>query len=161
MPVGAYGGKKEIMDCVSPVGGVYQAGTLSGNPIAMAAGFAMLTQLKNDSSIYEKLEKTSVAITDGWTKNLSKLGLSYTINRVGSMFSLFFTEKEVTNFETAKSSNVNLFGLYFHEMLDRGVYLAPAQFEALFVSAALDQTCIDKIISAHYASIEAVFEKAS
>lgn len=159
MPVGAYGGKKEIMDCVSPLGGVYQAGTLSGNPIAMAAGLAILTQLKNDPSIYTKLETISKSIVDGWANNLSKLGLSYTINRVGSMFSLFFTEKEVYDFTSAKSSNVNIFGHYFHEMLNRGIYLAPAQFEALFVSTALDQTCIDKIISAHYASLEAVFEK--
>ncbi|MBY0425774.1 MAG: glutamate-1-semialdehyde 2,1-aminomutase [Cytophagales bacterium] len=160
MPVGAYGGKKEIMDCVSPLGGVYQAGTLSGNPIAMAAGIAMLTQLKNDPSIYSKLENISKSIVDGWSTNLSKLGLNFTINRVGSMFSLFFTEKEVVNFETAKTSNLNIFGLYFNEMLNRGIYLAPAQFEALFVSTALDEACINKIISAHYASVEAVYEKS-
>lgn len=154
MPVGAYGGKKEIMDCVSPIGPVYQAGTLSGNPIAMAAGVAMLSYLKSHPETYEMLDKISTAIVTGIRENLKKLGLDYTINHIGSMFSLFFTNNEVSNFEEAKLSNTSVFGKYFRSMLEQGVYLAPSQFEALFISTALSEEDIAYIIKANYKALE-------
>jgi glutamate-1-semialdehyde 2,1-aminomutase len=156
MPVGAYGGKKVIMDNVSPSGPVYQAGTLSGNPVAMAAGLAMLKQLKADPSIYQKLERTADKIESGMKRNIAKLGLEYTINRVGSMFTLFFTSQKVEDFDTAKTSDLQLFGRYFNEMLQRGVYLAPSQFEALFISTAITDELAEEIIQANYQALEAI-----
>ena len=153
MPVGAYGGKCEIMDCVSPQGPVYQAGTLSGNPVAMAAGLAMLRQINADQGLYEKLEKTTARLKEGFQQNLNALSLPYTINQVGSMISLFFTDQQVTNFETAKSADTALFGRYFREMLNRGIYLAPSQYESLFVSAAITDELADKIIAANKAAL--------
>jgi glutamate-1-semialdehyde 2,1-aminomutase len=149
LPVGAYGGKSEIMDCIAPLGKVYQAGTLSGNPIAMSAGLAMLNILNQHPEIYTQLEEITNKIVNGIRKALEDLSLSYTINQVGSMFTLFFTELEVTNFSTAKSSNLAFFGKYFREMLHRGVYLAPSQFESLFVSNALSEEDIQHIITAN------------
>lgn len=154
MPVGAYGGKTEIMDCVSPQGPVYQAGTLSGNPIAMAAGLAMLRHLKDNPTIYDQLEKTTAKICNGIESNLEKLGLDYTIGQVGSMFSLFFTNQEVTDFELAKTTNTEKFGKYFNNMLDRGVYLAPSQFETLFISTAITDELAEKIIAANFESLK-------
>ncbi len=150
MPVGAYGGKQEIMDFVSPSGPVYQAGTLSGNPIAMAAGMAMLSHLNENADIYTSLYNTTSAIVRGIKSNLSQLDLNYSINHIGSMFSLFFTNKRVDDFASAKSSNTQAFGKYFKGMLDQGVYLAPSQFEALFISQAIDMDIVDKIVSANY-----------
>ena len=156
MPVGAYGGKNEIMDQVAPVGPVYQAGTLSGNPVAMAAGLTMLKELNDDSKVYTQLEATTTGIVEGMRENLRKLDLPYTLNYVGSMFTLFFSPGKVTNFEDAKSTDTALFGRYFREMLNHGVYLAPSQFEALFVSAAIDQTLVEKIVEANYNALKAV-----
>ncbi|MEM6841384.1 MAG: glutamate-1-semialdehyde 2,1-aminomutase [Bacteroidota bacterium] len=156
LPVGAYGGKREVMDYVSPVGPVYQAGTLSGNPIAMAAGYAMLSQLQNQSSLYQRLEETTAAIVEGFKDNMKRLNLSYTINHVGSMFSLFFTEHPVYDFQSASASDTKRFGAYFREMLKRGVYLAPSQFEALFISSAIDNSLIETIIRANYESLKAI-----
>lgn len=156
MPVGAYGGKQEIMDYISPVGPVYQAGTLSGNPIAMAAGYAMLSYLKDHPETYTQLETISNKIVDGIRENLKKLNLDYTINHFGSMFSLFFTNSQVNNFEEAKRSDTALFGRYFRAMLEEGVYLAPSQFETLFVSSALSDEDIDHIVQANYASLKKV-----
>ena len=150
MPVGAYGGKKEIMDYISPTGPVYQAGTLSGNPIAMAAGFAMLSHLNNNKDVYEKLNQITSKIKKGYEANLEKLGLGYTINQVGSMISMFFTEKEVCNFKDAQNSNVDKFKPYFHGHLDRGVYLPPSAYESYFLSIALTDEDIEKIIQTHY-----------
>lgn len=147
LPVGAYGGKKEIMDWVAPVGKVYQAGTLSGNPIAMSAGLAMLKMLNENPQIYTDLEVITSQIVSGIKSVLKELSLNYTINQVGSMFTLFFTENEVYDFATAKSSNLAFFGKYFREMLQRGVYLAPSQFESLFVSNALSSEDIEHIIA--------------
>jgi len=147
MPVGAYGGKKEIMDFVSPQGPVYQAGTLSGNPVAMAAGFAQLSQLNDDPSIYTNLEKTTQKITSGYQKAIKKRELSYTTNEIGSMTSLFFTDKKVTDFDTAKSCDTEKFGKYFRFMLERGVYLPPSQFESLFISSEIRKEEVKKIIS--------------
>jgi glutamate-1-semialdehyde 2,1-aminomutase len=149
LPVGAYGGKKEIMDCIAPIGKVYQAGTLSGNPIAMSAGLTMLKILNENPQIYENLNEITSRIVNGIKQVINALGLSYTINQVGSMFTLFFTEASVNDFETAKKSDLLLFAKYFQEMLKRGIYLAPSQFESLFVSIALTNDDIEKIIIAN------------
>jgi len=150
LPVGAYGGKKEIMESISPVGKVYQAGTLSGNPIAVTAGLAMLRYLKAHPEVYTKIENTTHQITEGMQAIHAKLGLpAYTINRVGSMYTLFFTTEEVHNFEQAKTANLQLFAQYFQGMLQQGVYLAPSQYESLFVSTALDASHIAHILEAH------------
>lgn len=149
MPVGAYGGRKEIMDYVSPAGPVYQAGTLSGNPIAMAAGKAMLTYLNEHPETYIRLNDITGRIVQGIRKNLAELGLDYTINHIGSMFSLFFTGSQVTDFESAKTSDTALFGKYFQKMLEKGIYLAPSQFETLFVSAAITGELAERIVAAN------------
>lgn len=149
MPVGAYGGKAEIMNYVSPAGPVYQAGTLSGNPIAMAAGLAMLHYLNDHAAVYEQTKNTTEAIVAGIHQNLTDLQLDYTINQLGSMFSLFFTPRPVHNFEDAKASDTALFGKYFRGMLDRGIYLAPSQFEALFISTAIQDKEVKAIVQAN------------
>jgi len=154
MPVGAYGGKKEIMDHVSPAGPVYQAGTLSGNPIAMSAGLVMLNYLNDHSETYVNLQKIAKRIEDGFRANLKIIGEKYTINRIGSMISLFFTENEVFDFESAKSSDTELFGKYFNAMLEQGVYVAPSQFETLFLSTAINENIADLIIEANLKSLE-------
>lgn len=154
MPVGAYGGKKEIMDCVSPAGPVYQAGTLSGNPIAMAAGLAMLTHLNEHPEVYTRLNEIGSQLTTGIQDSLSTLGLNYTINHLGSMYSLFFTAEEVFDFTSAKHADTALFGKYFQGMLKRGVYLAPSQFESLFLSTALTDELIQTIINAHHETMK-------
>lgn len=153
LPVGAYGGKKEIMDQVSPSGPVYQAGTLSGNPIAMNAGFAMLSHLNENPDIYLHLEAIAKRIEEGFRNNLRQVQKQYTINRIGSMFSLFFTEQPVYDFESAKSSDTQLFGRYFNAMLEHGVYIAPSQFETLFLSTSVDENIADKIIDANLKSL--------
>ncbi|MGA8264487.1 MAG: glutamate-1-semialdehyde 2,1-aminomutase [Ignavibacteriaceae bacterium] len=136
LPVGAFGGKKEIMEMLSPHGPIYQAGTLSGNPLAMSAGYAALSYIKNNPDIYDQLEDKSKYLENGFKENLKMLNKNFTLNRVGSMMSLFFTEKEVTDYKSATSSDTILFGRYFLSMLMKGVYLAPSQYEALFVSTA-------------------------
>lgn len=156
MPVGAYGGRKEIMDYVSPQGPVYQAGTLSGNPIAMAAGYSMLSYLNEHNEIYKELENTTEAIVAGINSNLNKLDLDYTVNQLGSMFSLFFTPEVVTNFDLAKQCDTSLFGKYFKSMLDQGVYLAPSQFETLFVSTAITDVEKDNFIAANYKALQSI-----
>ncbi|WP_186754719.1 glutamate-1-semialdehyde 2,1-aminomutase [Echinicola salinicaeni] len=156
MPVGAYGGKKEIMEFVSPTGPVYQAGTLSGNPIAMAAGMAMLQYLHDTPSIYDDLQATGDAIVAGVKGSLDKLGLDYSVTHLGSMYSLFFTNKEITDFESAKESDTPLFGKYFQAMLKRGVYLAPSQFESLFLSTSLKHEHIEHIIQANEESLKEI-----
>ncbi|MDB4538370.1 glutamate-1-semialdehyde 2,1-aminomutase [bacterium] len=156
MPVGAYGGKKEIMDYVSPQGPVYQAGTLSGNPVAMAAGMAMLTQINESESIYTDLANTTEAIEKGFQANLDELGLGYTMNRIGSMVSLFFTDQKVIDFDTAKSSNTEKFGLYFREMLNNGVYLPPSQFETLFISTSITEDLVGRIVEANRTALKKI-----
>ncbi len=153
MPVGAYGGKAEIMNCVSPLGPVYQAGTLSGNPIAMAAGLTMLHHLNDHPEVYTQLENTGNQIVSGIRAILDKLNLDYQINHIGSMYSLFFTNTPVTDFETAKTSDTAKFGKYFHGMLNRGIYLAPSQYEALFLSTALSPENITEILAANEATL--------
>jgi glutamate-1-semialdehyde 2,1-aminomutase len=149
MPVGAYGGRAEIMNWVSPAGPVYQAGTLSGNPIAMAAGMTMLTYLNEHPEVYTQLEQSGNKLTTGFKSSMNKLGLNYTLNHIGSMYTLFFTSNAVTDFASAKSSDLPLFGKYFHAMLDRGIYMGPSQFEAMFLSTALTDEHLDRIIVAN------------
>ncbi|MHA4740116.1 glutamate-1-semialdehyde 2,1-aminomutase [Dyadobacter sp. MSC1_007] len=149
MPVGAYGGRAEIMNWVSPAGPVYQAGTLSGNPIAMAAGMTMLTYLNEHPEVYTQLEQSGNKLTTGFKSSMQKLGLNYTLNHIGSMYTLFFTSNAVTDFASAKSSDLPLFGKYFHAMLNRGIYMGPSQFEAMFLSTALTDEHLDRIIVAN------------
>ncbi|MEM8894666.1 MAG: glutamate-1-semialdehyde 2,1-aminomutase [Bacteroidota bacterium] len=149
MPVGAYGGKEEIMNYVSPAGPVYQAGTLSGNPIAMAAGLAMLNYLNEHDEVYSQTKASTNQIVAGIKRNIDDLQLDYTINQLGSMFSLFFTPETVHNFDDAKTSNTELFGKYFRGMLDRGIYLAPSQYEALFISTAIGDQEVKAIVDAN------------
>jgi len=148
LPVGAYGGKKEIMECVSPAGPVYQAGTLSGNPLAMAAGMAMLTYLKENLSVYKTIDVQTTKIVEGIRSQLKEAGLPYTINQVGSMFTLFFTGTPVVDFDTAKTSDTAKFAKYFQGLLKRGVYPAPSQYEAMFISAAVDDSVVARILDA-------------
>jgi len=129
LPIGAYGGRKEIMRKVAPVGNVYQAGTLSGNPLAVSAGLAMLRHIRSNPGIYAQLEASASSLCEGLPAGL-------TVNRVGSMFTLFFTETPVTDYETAKTSDTARFGKFFHHLLERGVYFPPSQFEAAFLSTA-------------------------
>ncbi|MCX2739096.1 glutamate-1-semialdehyde 2,1-aminomutase [Pontibacter anaerobius] len=154
MPVGAYGGKKEIMDFVAPAGPVYQAGTLSGNPIAMAAGMAMLTYLHEHPEVYTQLEQTTSKMVAGMKQNLQKLGLNYTLNQVGSMFSIFFTDQPVYDFDTAKTSDTAQFGRYFNGMLQRGIYLAPSQYESLFVSTAINDELVEQYLQANFEALK-------
>jgi glutamate-1-semialdehyde 2,1-aminomutase len=149
LPVGAYGGRKEIMECVSPAGPVYQAGTLSGNPLAMAAGIAMLTYLKSNPSVYGQLNEVTSLLTAGLRKQWSEAGHNYTINQVGSMFTLFFTTAEVVDFDSAKTTDTARFAQYFQSMLQQGIYLAPSQYEAMFISAAINEEIVEEILEAN------------
>lgn len=158
MPVGAYGGKKEIMQMVAPSGPMYQAGTLSGNPIAMSAGLAMLKHLKKHPEIYDHLEETGLYIAEGIRKSLAELGLTYTVNQIGSMYSLFFTKEKVINYQTAKTADTARFGQYFHGMLQRGVYMAPSQFESLFLSSKIDRKLANKILRAGHDTLASLEE---
>lgn len=160
MPVGAYGGKTEIMNYVSPAGPVYQAGTLSGNPIAMSAGLVMLEYLNDHPEVYEQLERSGARLRDGFKESMAKLGLDYTLNQIGSMYTLFFTNQAVTNFPAAKTSDLALFGKYFHAMLDRGIYLGPSQFESMFLSVALEDAHLDAVIQANEESLQDVMALA-
>lgn len=136
MPVGAYGGKREIMEVIAPVGNVYQAGTLSGNPVAMAAGYAQLTYLNEHPEVYGKLQKLGALLYGGMRSMCRESGLPYQVNDVGSLGCMFFASAPVTDYTSAKSSDTDAFGGYFRHMLENGIYLAPSQFEAMFLSAA-------------------------
>lgn len=157
LPVGAYGGKGEIMDMIAPAGPVYQAGTLSGNPLATTAGLAMLNLITNDLAVYERLASKGEAIANGIRQQLNSLGKKYTINQLGSMFTLFFTDVAVNNFNDAKTADLNLFGQYFQGMLRRGVYLPPSQFESWFISDAIGDDEIAKILAASEATLTEMF----
>ncbi|MFD1187841.1 glutamate-1-semialdehyde 2,1-aminomutase [Pontibacter rugosus] len=158
MPVGAYGGKKELMDYVAPAGPVYQAGTLSGNPIAMSAGMAMLTYLNEHPEVYTQLDHTAGKMVAGMQQNLEQSGHKFTINRVGSMFSIFFTDQPVNDFESAKTSDTAMFGRYFNAMLQRGIYLAPSQYETLFVSTSITEDLVEQYVQASIESIKEALE---
>jgi len=147
LPVGAYGGRRDIMEKIAPQGSIYQAGTLSGNPVAMAAGIATLEQIKKPG-FYEKLEEKSDRLTNGFKKAAKEAGIKVSVDRVGSMLGLFFTDKKINNFDEAKTSDLNMFSAYYKGMLDKGIYLAPSQFEALFVSSAHTIEHIDKTVEA-------------
>lgn len=136
MPVGAYGGRKEIMELIAPVGKVYQAGTLSGNPIAMTAGLTQLKLLKEHPEIYTQLEERGRKLYEGIQEILKKYQAPCKVNWLGSLGSVFFTQEDVVNYESAKSSDTSAFAEYFKYMLSRGIHLAPSQFEAMFLSAA-------------------------
>lgn len=147
MPVGAYGGKKEIMEQIAPQGPVYQAGTLSGNPLAMAAGIATLKQLQKPG-FYQALEENSARLSEGLGRIAQRTGVEVTLNRVGSMMGMFFTPGPVRNFEEAKTSDTERFAAYYRAMLEKGIYLAPSQFEAVFLSAAHETADIDTTLAA-------------
>jgi glutamate-1-semialdehyde 2,1-aminomutase len=147
LPAAAYGGSKEIMDSVAPDGPVYQAGTLSGNPLAVAAGLAMLTALEKPG-VYEQLEKTSAQLERELSTIAKEASVPVQFNRVGSMFTSFFSEHPVTDYASAKRADARRFAKFFHAMLDRGVYLAPSQFEAAFVSTAHDARAIERTLTA-------------
>ena len=148
MPVGAYGGRREIMELVSPVGKVYQAGTLSGNPIAMAAGLTQLKYLYEHQEIYKDLEEKGKRLYGGMEKILAEKNLPYHINHVSSLGSLFFTEQEVVDYISAKSSDTKAFSEYFKGMLAQGIHMAPSQFEAMFLSTAHTDEIIDQTLEA-------------
>ena len=147
MPVGAFGGKREIMEHIAPLGNVYQAGTLSGNPIAMVAGYTMLKELKSNPHIYKELEQKTIYLRDGLKTVLNASGKKYVINQLGSMISLHFSEQPVTDFASASKADIPLFNKLFHYMLDHGVYLPPSAYESWFLNNALSYDDLDKTIS--------------
>lgn len=148
MPVGAFGGKRAIMEKIAPLGNVYQAGTLSGNPIAMVAGYTMLHTLKSQPDIYTELEAKTAYLHEGLDRVLKAAGQPYVINRLGSMISVHFSSRPVTDFASAAAANNELFRKYFHAMLRRGIYLPPSAFESWFLNNALSYADLDKTIAA-------------
>lgn len=156
LPVGAFGGRKEIMEQMSPIGPVYQAGTLSGNPLAMMAGYTTLKILRDNPEIYEDLGKKAKKMEEGLKNHVNTLGIKASFNAVGSMLCMFFTDKDVVDFETALTSDTEKYAVYFKEMLKQGIYLAPSQFEATFINAAMTDKDIDKTLEAAYNALEAV-----
>jgi glutamate-1-semialdehyde 2,1-aminomutase len=157
LPVGAYGGKTEIMDYISPTGPVYQAGTLSGNPLAMRAGHAVLSKIaERKDTMYDELEAFGQALEEGMHRNLDALGLNYTTNRVGAMASLFFTEERVVDQATAKTTDTDQYAAYFHAMLEEGVYLPPSQFEAIFFGLSHGEEELDATLEAQRRALTAI-----
>ena len=153
LPVGAYGGKEEIMNLLAPEGPVYQAGTLSGNPLAMSAGLTVLNLLEN--KVYEKLENISKKIEDGWNKNIIETKTKAHIARVGSMMTLFFSDKnQINNYNDALELNTKQYAKYFKSMLNMGVYLPPSQYECLFLSTAIDDDDINHLIKSNKKALE-------
>jgi glutamate-1-semialdehyde 2,1-aminomutase len=157
LPVGAYGGKKEIMEQISPVGPVYQAGTLSGNPLAMNAGYAALSYIKEHAEVYQQLENKSKYLETGIIDGIKSIGKNFQFNRVGSMMTLFFTQEIVSNYNSAIKSDTKLYAKYHQEMLSKGIYLPPAQFEAMFISLAHSKEDLDKTIQASLESLKSMF----
>jgi glutamate-1-semialdehyde 2,1-aminomutase len=147
LPVGAYGGRRDLMELIAPAGPVYQAGTLSGNPLAMTAGLTTLRRLR-DKTVYEKLERAGARLTAGLTDAAREAGIETTTNRVGSMFTSFFTNEPITDWTSAARADRDLYGKFFHAMLDEGVYLAPSQFEAAFISLAHTDDVLDRTVEA-------------
>jgi glutamate-1-semialdehyde 2,1-aminomutase len=156
LPVGAFGGKKEIMEHIAPLGNVYQAGTLSGNPIAMIAGYTLLKSLKDNPNIYSSLEKKTEALHKGLREVFANSNIPFVINKLGSMISLHFSEKPVTNFASAAAANNSLFNEFFHFMLDGGIYLPPSAFETWFVSDALFMADVQHTIDRAQAFVESL-----
>lgn len=148
LPVGAFGGKKEIMECIAPLGKVYQAGTLSGNPIAMIAGYTLLNELKTNGEAYTNLESKGATLEKGMHEVFTSKGIPHRINRVGSMISIFFTNEEVIDFETACKTDIKMFNKFFHHLLYNGIYLPPSAFESWFFSTALTNDDLNETIEA-------------
>jgi glutamate-1-semialdehyde 2,1-aminomutase len=146
LPVGAFGGRKDIMECIAPLGNVYQAGTLSGNPIAMIAGYTLLKTLKDNPEIYDELDEKTAKIHAGLDIALSRLDHPYVINRLGSMISVHFSDKPVNNFVDAATANNAMFNRFFHSMLDNGVYLPPSAYETWFISHSISESDIQHTI---------------
>lgn len=159
LPVGAYGGKDEIMKVVSPQGPVYQAGTLSGNPLAMNAGLALLSELHNNRSIYHELDQKSVHLEEWLHRIFKHHEIPHTTNRVGSMLGIFFSDEPVTDFASASKTDTELFRQFFHGMLKRGVYLPPSAYESLFLSNALTQEHLDQTVAAADETAEEMAQK--
>lgn len=155
MPVGAYGGRKDVMSVVSPVGNVYQAGTLSGNPIAMRAGITQLTILKNEKEIYAKINNLGEMFRQGVKNIIDKYSLPCTVNGIGSLSTIFFTPNKVTNYDEAKKADIEAFSKFFNFMIDRGNYFGASQYEAVFISSAHSEENIAKTLS----DIEEYFSK--
>jgi glutamate-1-semialdehyde 2,1-aminomutase len=156
MPVGAFGGKKEIMQHIAPLGNVYQAGTLSGNPIAMIAGYTLLKELKANPAIYKELEDKTIYLKNGLDKVLQAWGQPYVINQLGSMISVHFSDHPVVDFATAASANNGRFNKFFHAMLNRGIYLPPSAFESWFLNNALSYQDLDETIKAAADSLKEI-----
>ena len=152
MPLAAYGGREDVMQVVAPVGSVYQAGTLSGNPVAVAAGIETLRMLQ-EKDIYPELEQKAKALEEAYKEK----GLA--VNRIGSLISAFFTHKTVENYADVMTSDTQAFARYFAHMLEHGIYMAPSQFEAIFLSAAHSDSDIEKTISAIHTLKEDIYEK--
>lgn len=148
LPVGAFGGRQEIMQHIAPLGNVYQGGTLSGNPIAMIAGYTQLKELKENPGIYAAVESTTRQLVEGIGKELKKNGFAHTINQAGSMMSVHFGSHPVTDFESAKSCDISMFNRFFHHLLKSGVHLPPSAFESWFISNAITNTEIDATLEA-------------
>jgi glutamate-1-semialdehyde 2,1-aminomutase len=148
LPVGAFGGSREIMEKLAPAGPVYQAGTLSGNPVAMAAGIATLKILMESKEEYERLERTTAGLCRDMQLLFEEKGMPVKINRIGSMFTVFFTGDEVDDYDTASRSDTRLFARYFRGMLARGINLAPSQFEAAFLSFAHREEDVERTVAA-------------
>ncbi len=157
LPVGAYGGRREIMEYVAPRGPVYQAGTLSGNPLAMAAGYAVLRKIADTPDLYERLEAFGAALEAGVRENLKGLGLRLYFTRVGAMATLFFTSERVVDYETARRCDTGRFARYFHAMLEEGIYLPPSQFEAFFFSTAHGERELERTLSAQRRALARAF----
>jgi glutamate-1-semialdehyde 2,1-aminomutase len=157
LPVGAFGGKKHIMQVVAPLGSVYQAGTLSGNPIAMIAGYTLLSILKEEPQLLKELDDKTAYLKTGLDKVLAASGTPYVINHMGSMLSIHFSGQPVTDFATAASANNELFKKYFHAMLKRGIYLPPSAYESWFLNNALTKEDLDETINATEESLKEIF----
>ncbi len=157
MPLAAYGGRKEIMDTMAPSGPVYQAGTLSGNPLATTAGLATLETIDSTPDFYESLEKKGALLEEGLKSSCSKLGIPAVINRVGAMMTLFFTDqKEIRNFDDARSCDTGRYGDYFRASLEKGIYLAPSAFEAAFISCAHTEEMIRDTVNSAYEALKSL-----
>ncbi|MGZ4823935.1 MAG: glutamate-1-semialdehyde 2,1-aminomutase [Terriglobales bacterium] len=156
LPVGAYGGPSEIMDMIAPLGPVYQAGTLSGNPLAMAAGLATICHLRDNREVYGRMERMAATLVQMVTEAATEAGVAVTANRVGSMFTWFFTTEIVTDWRAAATCNTQAFGRFHHGMLDAGVYLPPSQFEAAFLGAAHTDEDVSQTVAAAREALAAV-----
>lgn len=156
MPIGAYGGSSDLMELIAPSGPVYQAGTLSGNPISVAAGTATLLKLRSYAEAYDKLDALGLRLAEGLREASKSVGLGLTVQRVGSMLTPFFVDQEVTDYQSAKRSDTDRYARFFHRMLDEGIYLPPSQFEAMFLGLAHTEADVDQVVEAAHRSLERI-----